>query len=506
MADEEVENPIEDKTSTDKNGKDEKPDKYLIEPETEPIVTEHSIKLGSGKLDYTAKAGMLALRNELGEIEAGIYHTSYTVKSDKPRPVTFTFNGGPGSSSVWLHLGAVGPKRVKLGDEGMAPPPPYELVDNLETWLEFTDLVFIDPVGTGFSRSVKKKDETKFWGLKGDVESVGTFIREYLSLHDRWTSPVYIAGESYGTTRAAGLSDFLFEYGVALNGIVLVSSILNFQTARFTTGNDLPYILFFPTYAATAWFHKRVSPAYQKMSLADFLDEVERFVEKEYAPALQAGDALEASKRASIAKKTAAYLGISQQYVELANLRIQIHHYCKELLRDERKTVGRLDSRYKGIDGSHVGESIEHDPSSSAISAAFTAGMNDYVRRELGYRPKLMYNIFAPGDLWRSWDWGKEARHPDTSEALRAAMSKNPFMKVFVANGYYDLATPYYATRYTVGHMGLEPEVSKGISMGFYEAGHMMYVREADLAKLKADVKAFYASTNPSTSRSQPSR
>lgn len=467
--------------------------KYQIEPEAEPVITEHSITFGGKKTNYTASTGMLPFRNDLGDVTAGIFHTYYSVKSDKPRPITFTFNGGPGSSSVWLHLGAVGPKRIVLGEEGMQPRPPAQLIENVESWLEFTDLVFIDPVGTGFSRTVNKKDEKKFWGLKGDVESVGDFIRQFLSQHDRWLSPVFLAGESYGTTRAAGLSDYLHNYGIALNGIVLVSSILNFQTARFTAGNDLPFILFLPTYAAGAWYHKKISPAMQKKPLREFLNEVEDFVAKEYVAALQAGDDLSASEREKIVKKLAGYVGLDPKYTDLSDLRIQIHRFCKELLRTERRTVGRFDVRYKGIDGNQVGETTEHDPSGSAIFSVFTACINDYLRRELGYRPKVMYDIFGSGQLWKAWDWGLNGDgYPDTSEALRAAMSKNPFMKVYVANGYYDLATPYYATEYTVKHMGLDESVRPNIELGYYEAGHMMYVREAELAKLKKDVGAFY--------------
>lgn len=489
MADEEK----NEKTEATTPAESKKDEKYQIEPEAEPVVTEHSITFGGKKMAYTASAGMLPLRNELGDVEAGIFHTYYTVKSDKPRPITFTFNGGPGSCSVWLHFGAVGPKRVVLGDEGMQPRPPAQFIENAESWLEFTDLVFIDPVGTGFSRTVNKKDEKKFWGLKGDVESVGNFIRQFLSQHDRWLSPVFLAGESYGTTRAAGLSDYLHDYGVALNGIVLVSSILNFQTARFTNGNDLPFILFLPTYAAAAWYHKKVSPAHQKKTLRQFLDEVESFVANEYVAGLQAGDDLKPAERERLVSKLAEYLGLNPQYTDLSDLRIQIHRFCKELLRSERRTIGRFDVRYKGIDGSHVGETTEHDPSGSAIFHVFTSCINDYLRRELGYRPKLNYDIFGSGQLWKSWDWGLNGDgYPDTSEALRAAMSKNPFMQVYVANGYYDLATPYYATEYTVKHMGLDESVRQNIELGYYEAGHMMYVREADLAKLKTDVQKFY--------------
>ncbi|HLK14067.1 MAG TPA: hypothetical protein VKT78_04620 [Fimbriimonadaceae bacterium] len=469
---------------------------YKIEPEAAPIVTQHEAKLDGKPFKYTVTAGMLPLRTPLGEVEAGIFFMAYTVESDKPRPLTFSFNGGPGSSSVWLHLGAVGPKRVVLQKDGMGPKPPYALEDNQETWLRHTDLVFIDPVGTGYSRAVKKEDEKKFWGLEGDVESVGQFIRNFLTKFNRWLSPVFIVGESYGTTRGAALSSHLLGHGIALSGITLVSSILNFQTARFTKGNDLPYFLFLPSYTATAWFHKKLPADLQKKSLSAVLKEVEAWARTDYWPALAEGSSLKPTVRKRVMGKLARYTGLNPQYVDLSDLRINIHRFCKELLRSERRTVGRLDSRYKGIDGTHVTDVPEIDPSNAAIFPAYASTMNDYVRRVLGYETDLPYYIFNPGDLWKSWDWGKAGDgSPDTSEALRQALSNNPYMKVFVASGYYDLATPYFATEYTLDHLGLDPSLRQNISGGYYEAGHMMYVHVDYLQKLRADVETFYKST-----------
>jgi carboxypeptidase C (cathepsin A) len=424
-----------------------------------------------------------------------MFFMAYHVESETPRPLTFSFNGGPGSASVWLHLGAVGPKRVKLKPDGMSPQPPYQLEDNQETWLRHTDLVFIDPIGTGYSRAVKKEDEKKYWGLEGDVESVGEFIRTYLTRFNAWLSPLFMVGESYGTTRAAALSNHLLQKGIAFNGITLVSSILNFQTARFVKGNDLPHYLFLPSFAATAWYHKRVPEELQKKSLESFLSEVEAWAKAEYWPALSEGSALSAAKRKQIQNRLAKYTGLNPQYVDLTDIRINIHRFCKELLRDEKRTVGRLDSRYKGIDGSHVAETPEVDPSNAAIFPAYASTMNDYVRRVLGYEIDLPYYIFNPGDLWKAWNWGSAGEgHPDTSESLRKALSNQPYMKVFVASGYYDLATPYFATEYTINHLGLDPSLSGNISVGYYEAGHMMYVHEGYLKKLRKDIDAFYAS------------
>lgn len=467
---------------------DATPETYHIDPTVEPVVTDHTL----GKLKYKATAGMMPIKDALGDTKAGMYYTAYTVDSDKPRPLTFSFNGGPGSSSVWLHLGALGPKRVKLGDEGEAPQTPYELLDNPDTWLHFTDLVFIDPVGTGFSRAVKKEDEKGFWGLKGDVDSVAEFIRSYLTTYQRWMSPVCIAGESYGTTRAASLSQALIDRGVGLMGLVLISSILNFQTARFTKGNDLPYILFLPTYTATAHFHGKLPADLQNKPLLDVLAEVEAFCDKEYVLALHQGSALPEATRKRIVNKLARFTGLDPNYVDLTDLRINIHRFCKELLRNEGRTVGRLDSRYKGIDQLAVAEFPDFDPAGE-IGPAFAHCINDHLQRVLGFKSELPYYISNPDKLWASWDWGNAGGgFPDTSESLRLAMSRNKFMRVFVANAYYDLATPYFATRYTVNHMGLDESLMSNISHGFYESGHMMYVHAKELAKLRQDVEAWF--------------
>ncbi len=484
--------PDEKKTDSAEKPKEEL---YKIDPEAAPVVTKHEITLDGKPFAYTVTVGMMPLRNAFGEVEAGMFFMAYQVESKKPRPLTFSFNGGPGSSSVWLHLGAVGPKRVKLKDDGMSPQPPYELEDNQETWLRHTDLVFIDPIGTGYSRALKKEDEKKYWGLEGDVESVGDFIRNYLTRFNKWLAPLFMVGESYGTTRATALSSHLLQKGIAFNGITLVSSILNFQTARFVKGNDLPNYLFLPTYAATAWYHKKLPADLQKKSLNDFLKDVETWAKAEYWPALAEGSALSAAKLKQIQAKLARFTGLNPKYVDLSDIRINIHRFCKELLRDEKRTVGRLDSRYKGIDGSHVAEMPEGDPSNAAIFPAYASTMNDYVRRVLGYETDLPYYIFNPGDLWKEWNWGSAGNgHPDTSESLRKALSNQPYMKVFIASGYYDLATPYFATEFTLNHMGLDPSLRGNISVGYYEAGHMMYVHVDYLQKLRRDVDGFYKS------------
>ena len=455
--------------------------------------TSHTVTIGGEVVKYTARAGTMVMREEDGTPRASIFFVAYTRDGADParRPVTYSFNGGPGSSSVWLHMGALGPRRVVYkDDDGHALPPPYKLIDNESSVLDVTDLVFIDPVTTGFSRAIPFKDANKFHGVEADVQSIGDFIRLWTTRYSRWSSPKYIAGESYGTTRAAGLSGYLQRQGMYLNGIVLISSILNFGTARFDSGNDLPYILFLPTYAATAWYHKKLPADLQTKTIDQVAAEAERFALGEYTDALMQGDRLDGTRRKDIAAKVARLTGLSPDYVERANLRIRIDRFDKELLRDQRRTVGRLDSRFTGIDLDAAGERPEFDPSMAAISGEYTAVLNDYVRRELKYESDLPYEILT--DKVRPWSSDRaQNSYVDVGETLRAAMSSNPYLRVFVANGYYDLATPFAATTYTFARMGLDPEVRKNLSMDFFAAGHMMYIDRTAHAKLRKDVAEF---------------
>jgi carboxypeptidase C (cathepsin A) len=468
----------------------------LAEPKDDVVVTNHTLALPSGPLAYTVRTGRMTLETEAGKAKAELFFVAYTkdgVDDVAKRPLTFSFNGGPGSSSVWLHLGALGPKRVKMAPEGWAPPPPYELVDNPHTWLDTTDLVFIDPVTTGYSRAAEGEDAAQFHGVAQDVEWVGEFIRLYTTRYERWSSPKFLAGESYGTTRAAGLAGHLQErHGLYLNGIVLVSAILNFQTARFDVGNDLPYVLFLPTYAATAWYHKRV-PQELGGDLRKLLDEVETFALDEYLPALAKGDALPKADRERLVARLARYTGLSQDYIDRSNLRIEQARFCKELLRDERRTVGRLDSRFKGIDRDAAGERGEYDPSMSAILGPYTATLNDYVRRTLRYENDLPYEILT-GRV-QPWKYDQQNRYLNVAETLRQAMTRNPDLKVFVAAGYFDFATPYFAAEATLNQMGLDPALRGHLSVGHYAAGHMMYIHEGELERLDRDVAAFYGTS-----------
>ncbi len=470
------------------------------------VTSQHSMTIDERNYAYTATAGTFILREEDEEgrakQKASIFFVAYTldgVEDSSKRPLTFSFNGGPGSSSVWLHMGLLGPQRVDLGQDGHLPPPPYQLVENDYSLLDVSDLVFIDPVTTGYSRTVEGEEAKQFHNFQKDIESIAEFIRLYTTREQRWLSPKYLIGESYGTTRSAALSGLLQErHGLYLNGIMLVSSILNFQTAVFAPGNDLPYILFLPTYAATAWYHKQLDASLMG-DLRDLLAEVETFAQGEYASALHQGAQLPADARAEIAGKVARYTGLSPAYVERSNLRVEIHRFVKELLRDQRRTVGRLDSRLRGIDRDAVGEQYEYDPSYANIQGPYTAGFNDYVRRELKFESDLPYEILTDR-VYLNWRFEEQQnQYVNVAETLRKAMSVNPYLKVFVANGYYDLATPYAATEHTFNHLDIDPALHDNISMAYYEAGHMMYVHLPSLAQLKGDLANFVQAASNST-------
>src|SRR6185436_15394077 len=376
-------------------------------PEEKIVTTRHRISLGGAEIPYTATAGTLLLKEEDGRPRASVFFVAYTrdgVKDLAGRPVTFTFNGGPGSSSVWLHLGAFGPRRVAMDDEGLSAPLPGRLVDNAESLLDVTDLVFIDPVTTGFSREVPGEDPGEFHGVRGDIESVGEFIRLWTSRYGRWASPKFLAGESYGTTRAAGLANYLQErHGMYFSGVALISSILNFQTARFNAGNDLPYPLFLPTYTATAWYHKKLPPDLQQGGLKNALAEAERFAMGEYPAALMKGSDLSDAERRDVAARLSRLTGLSPEYLLEVQLRPVIYNVVKELLRGEGQRVGRLDSRFRGIDRGGDDEDFDLDPSYAAIQGVYTAALNHYVRQDLEFQSDLPYEILT--DRVRPWSY-----------------------------------------------------------------------------------------------------
>ena len=482
--------------SDEKKDKKPKVDEFKPEmPEDEAVETSHQATVAGETFNYTATAGTIVLKEEDGKPKASIFYIAYT-RDDKDdmakRPLTFSFNGGPGSASVWLHLGILGPRRVVMDELGNPLPPPYKLINNEYSILDVTDLVFIDPITTGYSRAVPGEKPEQFYNFDADIESVGEFIRLYTSRHKRWASPKFLIGESYGTTRASGLAGYLQNrQGMYLNGLMLISSILNFQTARFTTGNDLPFITFLPTYTATAWYHGQLDEELQA-DLVATLAEVKAFAEGEYATALMKGSNLQGDERQNIIDKLARYTGLSKEYVAQTNLRINIHRFVKQLLRHERRTVGRLDSRFKGIDRDATGTHHEYDPSYITIQGTYTGTFNDYIRSDLNFEKDIPYEILS--NRVRPWNYNQK-QHPDSfldvGEILRDAMHKNPHLKIFVANGYYDLATPFYATEYTFSHLGLDPEREGNISMAYYEAGHMMYVHMPSLIQQKDDLTNF---------------
>lgn len=494
-------------------------------------VTEHTVMIGGSAVKYKATAGYMVLKDfsdkkqdkkdkdsRYSGLDGDGSSSDSSDKSDKDsdkkkqpkklakmffiaytrdgagdsqkRPVTFSFNGGPGSSSVWLHMGALGPRRAVLTDRGEALPPPFRLEDNAYSWLDETDLVFIDPVSTGYSRSEPDQDPKKFHGYEEDIESVGEFIRLYTTKYKRWTSPKFIIGESYGTTRAAGLSNFLQRrYGMYLNGIILVSAVLNFATIDFSPGNDLPYAMFLPGYAASAWYHKKAASDLQSKSLNDVLQDAEAFVENEYLTALYQGDRLSAARKQELADKLSAYLGLPANYVRQLDDRVPDSLFFTHLLNESNRVIGRFDSRYTGVRANPGRDYDEYDPSFEAVNGPFTATVNDYVRRELKFESELPYEILA--NVW-PWSFKNfENRYLNVADDMRKAMICNPYLKIWFCCGYYDLATPYYAAKYTVDQMSLDPSISKNIRLTYYDAGHMMYVLKPALIKMKSDLRSY---------------
>ncbi len=455
-------------------------------------VTKNSVTIGGKKIDYTTNTGYLHLKNDTGKIIAKVFFTYYKKDGEDAakRPVTFTFNGGPGSSSVWLHMGGLGPKRVLLNDEGVSVGPPYQYINNEYSWLDKTDLVFIDPVSTGYSRAAPGESPKQFHGYVEDISSMGSFIRHFLARYERWGSPKFLAGESYGTTRAAGLSKYLQDqYRIYLNGIFLISAVLNFGTNDYYVGNDLPRALYIPSYTAAAWYHKKLAPALQA-DLQKALKESEEFALGAYATSLLKGGWLSNAEKETIAEKMSYYTGLSKEYILQSNLRVEESKFYKELRRKDGLTIGRLDARFTGRDIDDVGESNSFDPSFSNIDGPFTATMNDYFQKDLNFKEEAGYNIF--GDV-RPWNYNNvQNQFLNVAESLRDAMAKNPALKVYVGFGYYDFATPYFTAKYDIEHMFLRPEQRKNVHSYFYESGHMYYIHKPSLIKFKKDVDDFF--------------
>ena len=463
-------------------------------------VTKHSIVIGGKTVSYTATAGALILKNDKDEPIALYGYTAYTKDGETDatkRPVTFSYNGGPGSSSMWLHLGIMGPRRVVVNDPENSPQPPYKMEDNANSILDISDVVMIDPVGTGLSHAVGKAKNKDFWGVDQDIKSVSQFIKQYTNDNDRWNSPKYLLGESYGTMRSAGVADYLQEnMGIAVNGIILVSVVLDLRTLTFQQGDDISYVMHLPTYAATAWYHNKV--ANKPTSLEGFLKDVRAFAGGEYNNALMKGDQLTDAEKMNVLNKLSAYTGLSKDFLTKANLRISEPQFTQELLREDHLTVGRLDSRYKNINQDLLSEYSSFDPQSTAISPAYIAMFMNYYYGELKVDKSNSYHTSAYSAEGFDWDWKHNKNGgagdpvtPNTAVDLAEAMSHNPNLKILVLNGYYDLATPFYGTEYTFDHMGLEKKLKQNIIFKYYEAGHMMYILPSAAAAFKKDVAGF---------------
>ncbi len=463
-------------------------------------VTRHTLTLDGRALAYTARAGAIVLRNDQEQATARVFYTADTLDGADAttRPITFVYNGGPGSSTMWLRMGSFGPVRVVAGDGAPTGPPPYRVVDNPYSLLDKTDLVFIDMPGSGFGRLLDAGKPKDFYGVDQDAAAFGQFVSRYITTFGRWNSPKFLFGESYGTTRSAALSAVLARQGIALNGIVLLSSILNFGldfgNGAPIGGGDWPYVFNLPTEAATAWYHNAIrnKPA----DLSSFLANVEHFAMTDYLDALEQGDRLDAHRRDAVVRSVSSYLGLSEQYVRDANLRIDADRFRKELLRARGIVVGRLDGRYQTFETDRALEGTRWDPTESSIAAPYTAANNVYLRDDLKYDTQLDYRaaiyrlIYANGG---TWDFTHNRREPtNAAPDLADTMTQNPSLRVFSANGYYDFATPYFATVYTLKHLNLAPALAKNVTFGFYQSGHMVYLNEAALAQFKRDLARWY--------------
>lgn len=473
-------------------------------PKEETSVTDHSIRMGGETISYKATAGTILLKDSEGKPTASMFYIAYTLSDAKdlsPRPLAFLYNGGPGASSVWLHMGAFGPRRVDTANAEPTPPPPYRVADNANSLIGVADLVFIDPVGTGFSKAVGKAKNKDFWGIDQDVKSLAQFITTYVNRNNRWNSPKFLIGESYGTFRNAALVNYLQSHdSMDFNGVVMISTVLDLGTISFQPGDDLPYILFLPSYAATAYYHKMLKNP--PSDLNAFLNDARHFAATTYSDALIKGSSLGGAEKAEVAKQVARFTGLGEDYVEKADLRVNLAQFMAELQRSRGLVTGRLDARFSGPSIDPLAEYGQYDPQSNAVSGAFTAAFNAYVREDLKFGKDQSYEISSE-KAEPAWDWKRAGDHgsgfpgsPNVEGDLTAALISNPHLQVEVENGLYDLATPFFGTEYTMRHLRLPENLRGHIHLDYYDAGHMMYLRDQDLAKLKSNVASFIQSNS----------
>ena len=473
------------------------------EPEPKLSRTQHQVRIDGQAVRYTATVGWLIMKDEVGKPIARFGYTAYTrdgVKDPARRPVTFAYNGGPGSSSIWLHMGILGPRRVVVTDAGYAPPPPSQRVENEFSVLDVTDLVMIDPVGTGFSKPLGDAKGADFWGVDQDIKSVGAFIKRYVTENGRWGSPKYLLGESYGGMRSAGLAHHLQSvHNMNLNGVVLVSPFLNAASGVDGLGLDLPHALYLPTLAATAWYHGLI--ANKPASLEAFMGEVERFAYDAYLPALTKGYVISPEEKRAVATKLAAYTGTGADHWEKADLRVSHPQFLQELKRGDRQITGRIDSRFVGPAVNPLAEMMDYDPFFPAVGPAYTAAFLDYLHGELGFGRDEEYRVSAFDVKW-DWKHKQPGNHewdigaPNTAPDLALAMTMNPGLHVLVQQGWYDLATPHLVMKHDIEHLDITADARQRIRIEHYEAGHMMYLHEPSMRKFRDDLAGFIRDTD----------